>query len=72
MIKDVLEKVIDEMVSKGILWHEAEAEFEKLFITRVLRESRGNLSETAEVMDLHRNTLSKKVHLYSLDTRDFR
>ena len=72
MIKDVLEKVIDEMVSKGILWHEAGAQFEKLFIIRVLRQQRGNVSKTAEVMDLHRNTLSKKVRLYSLDPRKFR
>ena len=72
MIKDVLEKVIDEMVSKGILWHEAEAEFEKLFILRVLRQHRGNVSKTAEWMDVHRNTLSKKVRLYSIDTRDSR
>ena len=72
MIKDVLEKVIDEMVSKGILWHEAGAQFEKLFIIRVLRQQRGNVSKTAEVMDLHRNTLSKKVRLYSIDTKKFR
>ncbi len=72
MIKDVLEKVIDEMVSKGILWHEAGAQFEKLFIIRVLRQQRGNVSKTAEVMNLHRNTLSKKVRLYSIDTRNFR
>ncbi len=37
MIKDVLENVIDEMVSKGIFWHEAGSQFEKLFIIRVLR-----------------------------------
>ncbi len=72
MIKDVLEKVIDEMVSKGILWHEAGAQFEKLFIIQVLRQQRGNVSKTAEVMNLHRNTLSKKVRLYSIDTRKFR
>ncbi len=72
MIKDVLEKVIDEMVSKGILWHEAEAEFEKLFLIRVLRQQRGNLSKTAAVMDVHRNTLSKKVRLHSIDTRALR
>ena len=32
MIKDVLGEVIDELVSKGILWREAEAQFEKLFL----------------------------------------
>ena len=72
MIKDVLEKVIDEMVSKGILWHEAGGQFEKLFIIRVLRQQRGTVSKTAAVMNLHRNTLSKKIRLYSIDTRKFR
>ena len=72
MIRDVLERVIDEMVSKGILWHEAGAQFAKLFIIRILRQQRGNVSKTAEVMNLHRNTLSKKVRLYSIDTRKFR
>lgn len=67
MIKDVLEEVIDEMVSKGILWHEAEEQFEKLFILRVLREKRGNIIRTAEVMGLHRNTLAKKIKQYSID-----
>ena len=72
MIKDVLEKVIDEMASKGILWHEAEAQFEKLFIIQVLRQQRGNLGKTAEAMRIHRNTLSKKVRVYSINPRDFR
>ncbi len=72
MIKDVLEKVIDEMVSKGILWHEAGSQFEKLFIIRVLREHHGNVSRTAKAMNLHRNTLSAKVRRYSIDTRKFR
>ncbi len=72
MIKDVLEKVIDELVSKGILWHEAEAQFEKLFIIRVIAEEKGNLSRAAEVMGLHRNTLAKKVKLYSVDARKYR
>ncbi len=72
MIKDVLEEVIDELVSKGILWHEAEAQFEKIFIIRVLAEQKGNLSRAATVMGLHRNTLAKKVRLYSVDTRKHR
>ena len=33
-IKDKLEEVIDEMVSKGIYWSEAASQFEKLFILR--------------------------------------
>jgi len=72
MIKDSLEEIIDELVSKGILWHEVKAQFEKLFIIRVLVEQKGNLNRTSEVMGLHRNTLSKKIRLYLVDARKYR
>ncbi len=65
-IKDVLEAVIDEMVEKGIFWSEAVAEFEKIFIERALRETKGNLSLAAETMGIHRNTLSKKVREHGI------
>lgn len=60
-IRKVLEDVINEMVEKGIFWNEACAQFEKLFILRALQESNGNLSRAAEIMGVHRNTLSKKI-----------
>ena len=69
IIRDVLEEVIDEMVTKGIFWPEALAQFEKLFILRVLRESRGNLGRAAETMGVHRNTLSKKMRRYQIDKK---
>jgi len=68
-IKDVLESLIDELVSKGILWQEAVSEIEKLFILRVLRESRGNVGRAAEKMGVHRNTLSKKIREYEIDRK---
>lgn len=68
-IKDILESVIDEMVTKGILWPEANAQFEKLFILRVLSQSNGNLSHAAKTMGVHRNTLSKKLREHAIDRR---
>lgn len=65
-LRDQLADAIDEMVENGIYWSEAAAEFEKLFILRALRESDGNLSQAAEIMGVHRNTLSKKVKEYRL------
>ena len=65
-IKDILESVIDEMVAKGIFWHEALAEFEKLFILRALQESNGKLSQAADTMGVHRNTLSKKIREHAI------
>jgi DNA-binding NtrC family response regulator len=66
-IKAVLEEVIDEMVDKGLFWPEASAQFEKLFIIRALRKSRGNVSRAAGLMGVHRNTLSKKIREYAID-----
>ena len=65
-IKDKLEEVIDEMVSKGIYWSEAASQFEKLFIIRALQDSDGNLSRAAGIMGVHRNTVSKKIRQHAI------
>jgi Fis family transcriptional regulator, factor for inversion stimulation protein len=65
-LKERLEEAIDEMVEKGILWSEASAQFEKLFILRCLRDSGGNLCRAADKMGVHRNTLSKKVRIHRI------
>lgn len=69
-LKEVLETAIDEMVSKGIYWPEAVSQFEKLFITRVLRETKGNISRSAETMGVHRNTLAKKIREHGLNRKE--
>lgn len=68
-MKDVLDEVIEEMVTKGILWPEALGVFEKLFLERALRENRGNVSKTAQQIGMHRNTLAQKIRLYEIDRR---
>ena len=68
-IKEVLEELIDELVSKGILWSAAVAVFEKLYILRALRECRGNVSRASETIGVHRNTLSKKIREYGIDRK---
>ena len=65
-IKDRLEEIIDEIVSKGIYWSEAVSQIEKLFILRSLQQSDGNLSRAAEIMGVHRNTLSKKIREHGI------
>ena len=57
------------MVERGILFDEAVGEFEKRFIKRVLDRENGNQSRTAEALGIHRNTLSRKIELYKLDSR---
>jgi len=66
-IKDMLEQVIGEVVGKGLYWPEVVGEFEKMFIMQALRLSGGNVSRAAEVMGLHRNTLSKKIREHKID-----
>lgn len=57
------------MVDRGIQFDEAVNEFEKKFIKRVLDRSRGNQSRAARLLGIHRNTLSRKIDLYKLDSR---
>ncbi len=60
-MREQLEKLIGEMVERGILYVDAQREFEKRFIARVLARCDGNLSRTASALGIHRNTLSRKM-----------
>ncbi len=66
MLKQKLESLVEEMISKGIRFQEARQEFEKRFIARVLERENGNLSRAAKVLRIHRNTLSKKILAYKI------
>jgi DNA-binding NtrC family response regulator len=57
------------MVERGILFDEAVGEFEKRFIKRILERTNGNQSRAAELLGIHRNTLSRKMTEYKLDHR---
>ncbi len=67
-MKDQLEGLVIQMVERGILFDEAVGEFEKRFIKRVLDRTNGNQSRAAEVLGIHRNTLSRKIDAYKLDS----
>jgi len=71
-MKEQLDALINQLVDRGILYDEALAEFEKRFIRKVLDTYRGNQLRAAEALGIHRNTLSRKLDLYRLDSRDFR
>ncbi len=68
-MKDQLEALVGQMVERGILFDEAVCEFEKKFIKRVLDRTAGNQSRAARMLGIHRNTLSRKIGLYKLDSR---
>lgn len=71
-MKDQLEGLVTQMVDRGILFDEAVEEFEKRFIKRVLDRSNGNQSRAAEILGIHRNTLSRKIHDYKLGSGNHR
>jgi Fis family transcriptional regulator, factor for inversion stimulation protein len=60
-VREQLDRLVEEMVSKGIRFEDAMREFEKRFIGRVLATTDGNLCRAAEVLGIHRNTLSRKI-----------
>lgn len=59
-----LEALIDEMLDGQIMLDEALAEFEKLYIQKALSRHKEHLSRTANILGIHRNTLSKRVSTY--------
>ncbi len=65
-MREQLDRMIDEMLTKGILYEDARREIERRFISRALKRSRGNLGRAADLLGIHRNTLSRKVAAYKL------
>ena len=59
-----MEILIEEMLDGHILLNEAISEFEKIYIEKALKRHKEHLSNTAEVLGIHRNTLSKRVAVY--------
>jgi DNA-binding NtrC family response regulator len=60
-MRDRLEQLIGEMVDKGIRYQDAQREFEKHFIARVVTHCDGNLGRAATMLGVHRNTLTRKI-----------
>ncbi len=69
-MKDQIEVIIHQMVEKGIRYDVASQDFEKKYISRVLERARGNQSQAARLLGMHRNTLSRKIAEYSLEVRN--
>ena len=69
MISDKLEKLVEEMVDKGVQFEDAVHEFEKRFIACVLGNCQGSLTKTADTLGIHRNTLTRKMGEYRIKRR---
>jgi DNA-binding NtrC family response regulator len=60
-VREQLDRLIEEMVTRGIRYPDAQREFERRFIARVLAREDFNLCRAAEELGMHRNTLSRKI-----------
>ena len=69
MISDRLDRLIDEMVDRGVQFDDAVIEFEKRFIARMLGQCDGSLTKTADAQHMHRNTLTRKMGEYKIKRR---
>jgi DNA-binding NtrC family response regulator len=65
-VRDQLDRLVQEMLEKGVLYDDARREFEKLFLSRALQRAKGNLGQAADLLGLHRNTVARKVAEYRL------
>ena len=68
-MNEKLDRLIEEMVQRGVRFPEATREFERRFIARILAHSDGNLSKAADELGIHRNTLSRKMAEHRIKRR---
>ena len=66
MIAERLERLVEEMVERGVQFEDAVREFEKRFITRVLGRCEGCVTKTADALGIHRNTLTRKISRHKI------
>jgi DNA-binding NtrC family response regulator len=69
VISERLDKLVEEMVDRGVQFEDAIHEFEKRFITRVLGSCDGSLTRAADALGIHRNTLTRKMGEYKIKKR---
>jgi Fis family transcriptional regulator len=65
-VRDSLERLVSEMLDKGVHYEDVRRELEKLSITRALQRTKGSLGDAAELLGVHRNTISRKIAEYRL------
>jgi DNA-binding NtrC family response regulator len=65
-VREQLEKLVQDLLDKGILYDDARREFEKVFIAKALQRSKGNVGDAAELLGMHRNTIARKITEYRI------
>ncbi len=67
-----LKSIVTELVDQGLTLEQARQEFERQFILASLRSNDGNVSRSAGVLGVHRNTLRNKISSLGIDPREVR
>ena len=68
-MREQLENLVRQMLDRGVRYDDARRELEKVFITRALERSGGGVSEAAELLGVHRNTVTRKMAEYKIKSR---
>jgi len=68
-MRELLDRLIVEMVKGRITLDEGRRAFESRFIQHVLDTSDGHITRAADRLGVHRNTLSRKIEEYRIRTR---
>ena len=68
-MRDLLEQLVAEMIDKGIRYADAQREFDKRFISRMIQSADGNLCKAADALGMHRNTLTRKLTALKIRAR---
>lgn len=65
-LKVRLQELVGDMVTRGIRLQEAHEQLERQFLSEVLSVCGGNQSRAAETLEVHRNTLRRKLRRHGL------
>ena len=65
-MRDALERLVTDMLDKGVHYEDVRRELEKLSIIRALQRTKGSLGDAAELLGVHRNTIARKIAEYRI------
>lgn len=65
-MRDALERLVSDMLDKGVHYEDVRRELEKLSITRALQRTKGSVGEAADLLGVHRNTVARKIAEYRI------
>jgi len=68
-VREQLDSLVQQMLDRGVRYEDARREFEKVFITRALQRANGCLGDAAELLGIHRNTVTRKMAEYKIKHR---